>query len=48
MAPAACDTIERNLQDFGRMPSDYDRIITGDLGSSGKADPAGSSGREGD
>ena len=36
MAPAACDTIERNLQDFGRTPSDYDRIITGDLGAVGK------------
>ena len=36
MAPAACDTIERNLQDFRRTPSDYDRIITGDLGTVGK------------
>ena len=36
MAPAACDTIEQNLQDFGRTPSDYDRIITGDLGAVGK------------
>ena len=36
MAPAACDTIERNLQDFRRTPSDYDRIITGDLGAVGK------------
>ena len=32
MAPAACDTIYQHLSDFGRTPSDYDRIITGDLG----------------
>ena len=32
MAPAACDTIVRNLKDFGRKESDYDRIFTGDLG----------------
>lgn len=32
MAPAACDTIWQNLQDFGRSPEDYSRIITGDLG----------------
>ena len=36
MAPAACDTIYRNLMDFGRVPSDYDKIITGDLGSVGQ------------
>ncbi|MBD5395094.1 MAG: stage V sporulation protein AD [Lachnospiraceae bacterium] len=36
MAPAACDTIYRHLADFGRKPSDYDKIITGDLGSVGK------------
>lgn len=36
MAPAACDTIYRNLQDFGRTPEDYDAIITGDLGSIGQ------------
>ncbi|MCM1126348.1 MAG: stage V sporulation protein AD [Lachnospiraceae bacterium] len=36
MAPAACDTIYRNLMDFGRLPSDYDKIITGDLGSVGQ------------
>ncbi len=36
MAPAACDTIAQNLMDFGRQPSDYDRIITGDLGSVGQ------------
>lgn len=32
MAPAACDTIYQNLMDFNRMPEDYDKIITGDLG----------------
>lgn len=36
MAPAACDTIYQNLMDFGRQPSDYDRIITGDLGAVGQ------------
>ena len=36
MAPAACDTIYQNLQDFGRKPGDYDRIITGDLGQVGQ------------
>ena len=36
MAPAACDTIYQNLQDFGRKPSDYDKIITGDLGTVGQ------------
>lgn len=36
MAPAACDTIYRNLTDFGRKPADYDKIITGDLGSVGQ------------
>lgn len=37
MAPAACDTILRNLQDFGRSPEDYSRIITGDLGYIGQS-----------
>ena len=32
MAPAAANTITRNLKDFHRRPSDYDKIITGDLG----------------
>ena len=32
MAPAAADVILANLKDFGRKPSDYDKIITGDLG----------------
>lgn len=36
MAPAACDTIYQNLFDFGRNPSDYDAIFTGDLGSVGQ------------
>ena len=36
MAPAACDTIARNLQDFHRKPSDYDAIFTGDLGMVGR------------
>lgn len=37
MAPAACDTIIRNLEDFGRKESDYDRIFTGDLGYVGQS-----------
>ena len=36
MAVAAVDTILRNFRDFNRKPSDYDRIITGDLGMVGK------------
>lgn len=36
MAPAACDTIYQNLEDFGRKPEDYDKIITGDLGYVGQ------------
>ena len=36
MAPAAADTIEQHLKDFGASPQDYDRIITGDLGSVGQ------------
>ena len=36
MAPAACDTIYHHLKDFNRTPSDYDKIITGDLGSVGQ------------
>ena len=35
MAPAACDTISAHFQDTGRKPSDYDLIITGDLGTLG-------------
>lgn len=37
MAPAACDTIARNLSDFGRSPEDYTRIVTGDLGYVGQS-----------
>ena len=37
MAPAACNTIWQNLQDFGRTPEDYSRIITGDLGYVGQS-----------
>lgn len=36
MAPAAADTIEQHMKDFGASPHDYDRIITGDLGSVGQ------------
>ena len=36
MAPAAADLIAANLEDFGRKPSDYDKIITGDLGTIGQ------------
>ena len=36
MAPAACDTIYRNLTDFQRSPDYYDAIYTGDLGIVGK------------
>ena len=36
MAPAAADVIYQHLKDFGRSPEDYDRIVTGDLGSVGK------------
>ncbi len=36
MAPAAADTICRNLMDFERKPEDYDKIITGDLGTVGQ------------
>lgn len=37
MAPAACDTVYQNLMDFNRQPSDYDVIITGDLGYVGQS-----------
>jgi stage V sporulation protein AD len=36
MAPAAADTIYQALCDFGLKPSDFDRIITGDLGYVGQ------------
>lgn len=35
MAPAAMAVIEAHLKDFGRKPEDYDKIITGDLGTVG-------------
>lgn len=37
MAPAACDTILRHFEDFGRRAEDFDRIITGDLGYVGQS-----------
>ena len=37
MAPAAYDTIRAHLADTGRSPAEYDRIVTGDLGSLGRA-----------
>ena len=37
MAPAACDTILKHFEDFGRQAEDYDRIITGDLGYVGQS-----------
>lgn len=36
MAPSACDTIYQNFIDFNRKPEDYDKIITGDLGTVGQ------------
>lgn len=36
MAPAAMDLIKNHLKDFKRKPGDYDRIVTGDLGSVGQ------------
>lgn len=36
MAPAAADTILQHLQDTGYRIQDYDRVITGDLGTVGK------------
>ena len=36
MAPAACDTIYTHLSDLNRKPTDYDKIITGDLGYVGR------------
>ena len=35
MAPAACDTITNHFKNTGTKPSDYDLIITGDLGALG-------------
>ena len=36
MAPAAADTIYHHMRDFTAKPDDYDRIITGDLGTVGQ------------
>ncbi len=36
MAPAAASTIARHFEDFQSKPMDYDRIITGDLGTVGQ------------
>lgn len=36
MAPAACNVIYQNFMDFNRSPEDYDKIITGDLGTVGQ------------
>ncbi len=36
MAPAAADTICQHFEDWNRGPEDYDKIITGDLGSVGQ------------
>lgn len=36
MAPAAKSVIYQHLKDFNRSPDDYDRIITGDLGTVGQ------------
>lgn len=36
MAPAAADCIAQNFEDFKRSPEDYDKIITGDLGTIGR------------
>ena len=36
MAPAAFQTIQAHMEDFGRTPQDFDLIVTGDLGQLGK------------
>ena len=36
MAPAAASTLEQHFTDFNSQPSDYDKIITGDLGKVGQ------------
>lgn len=36
MAPAAASTISQHFNDFNSQPEDYDKIITGDLGSVGQ------------
>lgn len=35
-APAAASTIEQHFIDWNRQPEDYDKIVTGDLGSVGQ------------
>ena len=35
MAPAACDTILTHLKNTGKSPSDFDLILSGDLGTFG-------------
>ena len=37
MAPAVCDTLCRFFSESGTRPSDYDLIVTGDLGHEGAA-----------
>ena len=37
MAPSAHATIKAHLEDFHKSPEDFDMIVTGDLGSVGKA-----------
>ena len=37
MAPAAADTIATHFKDFNRTPTDYDLIVTGDLGTIGRS-----------
>ena len=36
MAPAAFETLRCHFSDTGRAPSDYDLIVTGDLGALGR------------
>lgn len=36
MAPAAADTLEQHFTDYASRPEDYDKIITGDLGTVGQ------------
>ena len=36
MAPSAASTLEQHFIDFASQPSDYDKIITGDLGTVGQ------------
>lgn len=36
MAPAAYDTLKAHFNDLGKAPTDYDLIVTGDLGSVGR------------